>query len=545
MVVMTHQLRNINNFSCRRILLSFLCQLLDGYMISDANNFDLIVIGSGSGLDVAKAAAEKGLKVALIEKDRMGGTCLNRGCIPSKLLIHSADIMEDVKRSDIFGINIKGNISVDFKKIVSRVNTFVDSASEEIREAYHSIDNPKLFFSNCRFIGTKKLLLQKEVVLKPTSTSISSGNYHRSSGGMDNIQTVTAEKILVASGSRPRIPNIKGLAESGFITSNDALRLEKQPDILTIIGGGYICCEFAHFFGSLGTKINIIQLRDRLIPYEDEEVSQKLTDIFSKKYNVYLGSSTETITRKNKNNKGDVDNHNVETANDSSSTVYNVTIKNDAGRTVCLESDQLLLAAGRVPNSDVLDIGKTGVKVDDGGHIVTDEYLETNIQGIFALGDVVGRYQFKHSANLEALYAYHNIVHQDDKVSVDYAVMPHAIFTSPQIAGVGTTEQSLKSQGKIKDVDYLKSVYPYINTGMGRAIEDNEGFVKFLVDKQSRKILGCHIIGTDASILIHEVLVAMKASDMIGKMGTIDNITRTVHVHPALSEVVARAASQI
>jgi mycothione reductase len=185
------------------------------------------------------------------------------------------------------------------------------------------------------------------------------------------------------------------------------------------------------------------------------------------------------------------------------------------------------------------------VKVDDRGHIVTDDYLETNIQGIFALGDVVGRYQFKHSANLEANYAYHNIVHEDDKVSVDYTAMPHAIFTSPQIAGVGTTEQSLKAQGKIEGVDYLKSLYPFINTGMGRAIEDNEGFVKFLVDKQSRNILGCHIIGTDASILIHEVLIAMKTSDTMGKMGTIDNITRTVHVHPALSEVVARAASQI
>ena len=515
-------------------------------MIRDVNNFDLIVIGSGSGLDVAKAAAQKGLKVALIEKDRMGGTCLNRGCIPSKLLIHSADIMEAIKRSDIFGISIIGNISVDFTKIVSRVNTLVDSASEEIREAYHRIDNPKLFFSNCRFIGTKELLLQEEIMPRPTSTSVPYGNNHRSDGGMVNGQTVTAEKILVASGSRPRIPNIKGLEESGFITSNEALRLEKQPDILTIIGGGYICCELAHFFGSLGTKINIIQLRNRLIPYEDEEVSQKLTDIFSKKYNVYLGYSTESISRKNKNNKGDVDNHNVETANDSSSMAYHVTIKNDtSGRTVVLESDQLLLAVGRVPNSDVLDIGKTGVKVDDRGHIVTDEYLETNIQGIFALGDVVGRYQFKHSANLEANYAYHNIVHEDDKVSVDYTAMPHAIFTSPQIAGVGTTEQSLKAQGKSEGVDYLKSLYPFINTGMGRAIEDNEGFVKFLVDKQSRNILGCHIIGTDASILIHEVLIAMKASDTMGKMGTIDNITRTVHVHPALSEVVARAASQI
>jgi mycothione reductase len=168
-------------------------------MIRDVNNFDLIVIGSGSGLDVVKAAAQKGLKVALIEKDRMGGTCLNRGCIPSKLLIHSADIMQAIKRSDIFGINIEGNISVDFTKIVSRVNHLVDSASEEIREAYNSVDNPKLFFSNCRFIGTKELLLQEEVLPGPTSVRVSSGSNHRSGrSSTGNDQTVTAEKILIA-----------------------------------------------------------------------------------------------------------------------------------------------------------------------------------------------------------------------------------------------------------------------------------------------------------------------------------------------------------
>jgi dihydrolipoamide dehydrogenase len=203
------------------------------------------------------------------------------------------------------------------------------------------------------------------------------------------------------------------------------------------------------------------------------------------------------------------------------------------------------VAVGRIPNSDILDLDKTGVEVNERGYIQTDGYLQTNVPGIYSLGDVIGRYQFKHSANLEARYAYHNIIQHSDRVPVDYTAMPHAIFTSPQIAGVGETEQSLREQGKKENIDYLKSIYPFINTGMGLAIEDNEGFVKFLVDKASRRILGCHIIGTDASVLIHEVLVAMKTADPMSNIGSIDTISSTVHVHPALSEVVVKAASQL
>jgi len=204
-----------------------------------------------------------------------------------------------------------------------------------------------------------------------------------------------------------------------------------------------------------------------------------------------------------------------------------------------LVSDQLLIAAGRIPNSDTLNLDKTNVEVDVRGNIKTNMYLETNINGIFALGDIVGRYLFKHSANHEAKYAYNNIIHHNNKIPVDYTTIPHAIFTSPQIAGVGFTEQKLKNQNQIQ---YVKSIYPYINTAMGKAIDDQDGFVKFLVDKESRKILGCHIIGDQASILIHEVLVAMMSDDK--HSGTIDNIVRTIHIHPALSEVVLRAAAE-
>ena len=461
--------------------------------------FDLIVIGSGSGLDVANAAAtEKGFKVAIIEKDKLGGTCLNRGCIPSKLLIHSADIIEIIKKADVFGITVK-DYTIDFQQIVNRVNKIVNTDSNEIKKGLQASKNPQLFLQECKFIGEKKILIANDKI-------------------------ITSDTILIASGTRPNIPNIKGLKNVEYITSNEALSLKQQPKSLTIIGGGYIACELAHFFGSLGTKINIIQRNDLLIPNEDTDISTRVTDIFSKKYNIYLGYNAELVFYDSKDKNGL-----------NKTKIINVIAKNKFGNYVKVSSDQLLIAIGRIPNSDLLNIEKSGVKINERGFIVVDEYLETNKKGIFALGDIVGKYQFKHNANNEAQYAYNNIVHPDKKILVNYTAMPHAIFTSPQIAAVGYTEQQLTKE----KIEYEKSIYPYIQTGMGQVIEDKEGFVKFLIDKRNRTILGCHIMGTDASILIHEVLVAMR----IGKdEGKIDNITRTIHIHPSLSEVISKAA---
>lgn len=447
--------------------------------------FDLIVIGSGSGLDVANAAAQEGLRVAVIEKDRMGGTCLNRGCIPSKLLIHSADVAETIKGAAQFGINVNNGFSVDFEKIVSRTNHIIDSDSDGIRKAFSEIDNPKLFPAKCSFVGEKTLSVGSE--------------------------TIKADKILIASGTRPAIPKIAGLEGTGFLTSDEALRLKKQPRVLTIIGGGYIATELAHFFGSLGTKINIVQRRNVLVPDEDEEISTKFTEVFSKKYSVYLGYDTESVSK--------------------SGDTFKVSAKNRMDKKIELESDQLLVATGRTPNSDTLDLEKTGVKTDSVGFITVDEHLETNVKGIFALGDAVGRYLFKHAANHEAQYAYYNLLHEK-KIPVDYAAMPHAIFSSPQVAGAGYTEQELKAE----KIPYTRAVYPYIKTAMGEAIEDRDGFVKLLASREGG-ILGCHIIGSHASILIHEVLIAMKLG------ADIHSLIRTIHIHPALSEVVARAAS--
>lgn len=452
-----------------------------------ATAYDLIVIGSGAGLGVAGAMAGRGWSVALVEEGPMGGTCLNRGCIPSKMLLHSADVVEAIRTADLFGVHVDG-YRIDFPSIVRRVAEHVDHESEQIRAYYATSENPRYYPTSARFTGPKTLQVGDE--------------------------TLTGDKILISAGGRPAVPEVPGLREAGFVTSDEALRLPTQPKALTILGGGYVAAELAHFFGSLGTKVRIVQRRDVLVPNEDEEIARRFTEVVRTKHDVYTGHVAERVTKRG----GD----------------YEVTIRPVAGGApTVLWSDQLLVAAGRVPNSDLLAVDKTGVAMDAKGFIVTDAYLETNVPGIFALGDAVGHYLFRHSANLEAQFAYDNLRTGATKVPVDYAAMPHAVFASPQIAGVGKTEQELREAG----VDYAVGRHEYYETAMGKAIEDRTGFVKILADPATRKILGCHILGHDASTLIHEVIVAMKAGD-----GTVDNVTRAVHIHPALSEVVQRAA---
>ncbi|HLG23910.1 MAG TPA: dihydrolipoyl dehydrogenase [Candidatus Nanoarchaeia archaeon] len=448
--------------------------------------FDLIVIGAGSGLNISSKASEMGLKVAIIEKGPMGGTCLNRGCIPSKIIIHSADVAETIRNSKNFGISSKIS-SVDFRSITSRASSIVDSEAKGIKEAIEEDKNTTLFNSEGKFIGDKTLKVGNE--------------------------TIKGKKIVIAAGTRPLIPNIEGLDKVDFMTSTEALRLENQPKTLTILGGGYIATELAHFYGSLGTKINIIQRNKYLIPNEDEDIAKTFTEIWKKKYNILLNHDAVSVKKK--------------------SGKYIVEAK-EGKKIKKVVSDKILVAVGRIPNTDVLDVEKTGVKTNEKGYINTNEYLQTTEKNIWALGDIVGNYLFKHSANLEAEYVYNNAL-LNRKAKVDYTAMPHAIFSSPQVAGVGFTENQLNA----KKISYAKGIHRYIKTGMGQALQDRDGFVKILAGKKTKKILGCYIIGTDASTLIHEVLIAMKYGISAEELGN------AVHIHPALSEVVQRAAKGI
>ena len=449
--------------------------------------FDLIVIGTGSGLEISAGAAERGMSVAVVEEGPFGGTCLNRGCIPSKILIHCADVMETIQRSELFGIKAKVE-SIDWQHIIRRANDNVDESARDIEEGNRQSPNITVFKGTGRFVADKVL----EV----------------------NGDQINADIIVIAAGSRPFVPDIEGLADVPYITSDQALRLPEQPKRLTIVGGGFIAAEMAHFFGSLGTEVTLIHRRRHLIRDEDEDVAKRFTEVYQRKFNLMLNAQvSRAVSRANEIV--------LEVASD--------------GNTVDVVSDVLLMATGRIPNTDLLQVTATGVETDDRGFIKTDEFLETGVAGIWALGDIVGKYLLKHSANFEAGYAANNIFNPDHKTALDYWAMPHAIFASPQVAAVGLTEQDADRMG----VEYVAATYDYQNTAYGKSIEERDGFVKVLADVETGAIIGAHIIGADASILIQEVVNAMR----LGL--NVDAITQSIYVHPALPEVVQRAFGEL
>ena len=451
--------------------------------------FDLIVIGSGSGLEVSADVSDAGQSVAIVEEGPFGGACLNRGCIPSKMLIHCADVMQTIQNAAAFGIQAKVE-SIDWPFIVKRAFEEVDADAAMIERGNRNSENVEVFKGRGVFTGPKSLAVQ----------------------GYD--EEITADTILIAAGTRPWAPDIPGLDPTPYIMSDDALRLPEQPKRLTIIGGGYIAAELAHFFGALGTEVTIIHRRNMMLREEDEEVSQRFTNVYQRRFNMVLDSQVSRVSHQN----GEI--------------TVGVTTP-DGSRSI--KSDTLLMATGRVPNTDILEVAKTGVEVNSRGYIGTDEYLQNNVPGIWALGDIVGRYLLKHSANLEADYASNNMLNPGNQVAVDYHAMPHAVFASPQVASVGMTEQEAERRGAA----YVAATYNYSDTAYGASIEDKDGFVKVLADPETGEILGCHIIGTDAATLIQET-----ANVMRGRMG-VDAILQSVYVHPALPEVLQRAVGAL
>ncbi len=439
--------------------------------------FDVIVIGGGTGLEIASFAAEQGLSVALVEDGPMGGTCLNRGCIPSKMLIHSADVAETIRNSQKFGITSKIE-HIDFAGIVKRVSDHVDEEARQIEEGLKQSDKITLYKTKGKFISSKVMQVGNE--------------------------TITAEKLFIAGGTRPSLPQTKGIETITPLTSTEALRITEKPEHLVIIGGGYIACELAHFFGGLGTKITMLVRGDKLLSNEDAEIAEWFTKEFSKKYNVLFNAEVEEFT-----NQEDIQ----------------IKLK---GKSEILHASHVLFTTGRKSNTDELEVAKTGVTLDEKGYVKVNDYLETNIEGIWALGDIVGILPFKHTANHQVGYAIQNAF-SEHRHPVDYTAIGHGVFSSPQVAGVGKTEEEIKKEG----IHYKVGKYELKDTGMGAALQQN-GLIKVLVSEDDT-ILGVHIVGPDATTLIHEVIIAMKANSKIGA------VTNAVYIHPALPEWLQRA----
>ena len=451
--------------------------------------FDVLVIGAGSGMIVAANAVANGLKTALVESGPIGGTCVNRGCVPSKMLIYPADVASVIYGAEKLGI--KATIeNIDFDRITKRMNKLVAEDVGRQTRAVEEDTRIRWFKGKGEFVSDYTLKTGEDVV--------------------------KADKIFIVSGTRPNVPPLKGIENVSFLTSDTVLSLDALPRSMVIIGGGYVAAEYGHFFSSLGTKVTILQRNSRILPDEEPEISQLLAEEMAKRIEVFTNyEAVEVMERE--------------------STKIVVARSRVSGQVKEFSGDAILIAAGRIPNSDVLKPERTGVELDKMGFVRVNEFLETSKKNIFAFGDAIGKQMFKHVANYEAQVAWHNSG-RDHKVKVDYSAAPHAVFTYPQVASVGMKEaEALQSGFKI-----LVGRAFYRDTAQGAAMAETGSFVKVIVEKETGRILGAHIIGPFASMLIQEIINAMASGD-----GTFVPIFRGLHIHPSMTEVVQNAFSTL
>lgn len=444
-------------------------------------NVDVIVIGGGTGNSVAAAAAEAGLETVLVEEGPLGGTCLNRGCNPSKMLIHRATIMDTLDTAEQFGIDASVH-NVDFQGIVSDVESKLAGIAEQIEQRYLEQEHLTLVSDHARFVDDRTIQVAGD--------------------------TYRGDRVLLAVGSRPVVPPIEGLDEVPFLTSAEALYLDEQPDSLIIVGGGYIGAELGYFFELLGTDVSIVHSNDVLLDREDRDLAEEFTDIARERHTL-------------------VTDHRATAVQERPDGIA-VQAEAEAGDRETVTGDQLLIAVGRRPNTDDLGLEHTAIETDEQGFLRTDEYLETTAENVWAQGDVAGHFQFKHAGDYETRHAIDAVVH-DERQAVDYSAMPHAVFAEPQIGAVGRTEAALVAA----DEPFLVGRGRYEDTAMGRA-KGLEGLAKALVSPDG-EILGFHVLGHEASTLVHEAVIAMRGE------GTVWDISNTIHAHPTLSKVVEAA----
>ena len=446
--------------------------------------YDVIVIGGGGGTKLVTPVANMGLKVAILEKEAMGGTCLNRGCIPSKMMIHPADRICHIQDSYKFELGLRASFDVDFGTMVKRISQSVDSDAASIPPAYEKNPNIDYYPHEGRFVSNKVIAV--------------------------NGQEITADKIFIAVGSRPSIPEIPGLEGTPFMTSREALRNTELPKTMTVIGGGFIALELGHAYSCFGTSVDFL-VRSQMMRGLDPDVIDEFEKEFSKRNNLHTGFSPDSVSY----NEGH----------------FNITCKGPGGTEKKISSEALLVATGVKPNSDLLGLENTDIKVDAKGYIEVDKRLRTNVGGVWAIGDVVGNYMFRHSVNYEGEYLFRTLFSAPAEEDLDYGPVPSAVFTHPEIASVGKTELELQAEG----IDYVAGINPYRKSAMGSARLSDHGFVKVLVGKNDKKILGAHIIGDEASNMIHLFIAFIKLG------GTLDDMMDMIFVHPALPEIARNA----
>ncbi|MFN8051228.1 MAG: mycothione reductase [Acidimicrobiales bacterium] len=446
-------------------------------------HFDLCIIGTGSGNSILDDRFDD-WSVAIVERGVFGGTCLNVGCIPSKMLIYPADIVESARHAARLGVDATVD-AVRWADIRDRTFGRIDPIAAGGRQYRIGLPNVTVFEHDARFVGPKTLQVGDE--------------------------QITADRFVIAAGARTHAPPIPGLDLVPYDTSDTIMRIDEVPERLTILGAGFIATELGHVFDAFGSAVTMIVRGDVLLRHEDEEISRRITDRLAERFELVRSATPRSVAM-----DGDT---------------YVIEVDTPDGLKV-IEADRLLVATGRVPNGGQLNVEAAGVRLDPMGYVITDEHLATGVEGIWALGDVRNPLQLKHLANLEARVVQHNLLHPEAPRSIDERYVPHAVFTNPQIGSVGLTEYQAEMHGR----PYAVAVKEYAGTAYGWAMEDTTSCAKVIADVETRRLIGAHIIGPQASILIQQLVQGMRFGQ------TVDEMARDViYPHPALSEVVENA----
>ena len=455
--------------------------------MGDMRRHDLIIIGSGSGNSIPDDRFAD-WDVAIVDDGTFGGTCLNVGCIPTKMFVHTADVAAAVRNAGRLGVDATVD-KVRWADIRDRIFGRIDPISAAGRRYRSDGPNTTFYGERGRFVGHKRLRLA-------SGTEIS------------------AERIVVAAGSRPMVPDAVGLESVGFHTSDTIMRHDDVPESLAILGGGVVAAEMAHVFGALGSHVTVVARSPRLLREQDDEISDRFTAVAAARWTLRTG---RIVGRAERTGDG-VRLHLVDALGQADP--------------VPVEAETLLVATGRIPNSDRLDVAATGVVTHADGRIVVDEFQRTPVDGIYALGDVSNAWQLKHVANAEARVVRHNLLHPDEPVATDVRYVPWAIFSGPQVAAVGATERELADA----QTPYVSATYPYSDVAYGWAMEDTTGFVKLLADPDTGLLLGAHILGPQASSIVQPLIQAMSFGLPADEMAR-----GQYWIHPALPEVVENA----
>ena len=451
-------------------------------------SFDLLIIGAGSGNSVI--GPEHGdWNIAIAEHGLFGGTCLNVGCIPSKMFVYAAEVATLAADSERLGVHTRFD-GADWPAVRDRIFGRIDPLAESGLTYRQGLPNVTVYTDTARFVGPRTVTVGDE--------------------------TITAERIVVAAGARPAIPDVEGLAGCGYHTSDTIMRLDDLPGRLLVLGGGYIAAELGSVMGAFGTHVTFVLRGDTFLRREDDEIRQRFAEACRRRFDVRLNTRVLAARREGFEVVLDVQD-------------------GEGGRTE-LRAEELLVATGRIPNGDRLEVAAGGIATDRAGYVVTDEQRRTTAEGVWALGDVTNPVQLKHVANHEARVVRHNLSDPVDPARVDDRFIPHAVFGHPQVASVGLTERECREQG----LPYRSHVQPFSSAAYGWAMEDTESAVKVIAHSDTRRLLGAHIIGPQASTLIQQLIQGMHF-DL-----TVDQMARhQYYIHPALPEVVEQALLEL